>query len=99
VGELQAGITLLPEARPDDGLLDVFVASPHSVWDWVTLLFGILTRRRHRKDPMDALRGKQVRVRLEREDNYQLDGDMVGACRELTATVKPGALTVCVPPD
>lgn len=99
VGELQAGITLLPDARPDDGQLDVFVASPRTVRDWLKVLVGIVSRRRRSRDPMDALRGREVTIRLDREDNYQLDGDTVGTCSRLSAAVKPDALTVCVPGD
>lgn len=97
VGELQAGITLLPDATPYDGLLDLFVASPRTVWDWLRVLVSVISRRRRSKDPMDALRGREVTIRLEREDNYQLDGDMVGSCRVMTASVRPDALTVCFP--
>jgi len=96
VGELQAGIRLLPDAKPDDGLLDVFVASPRSVLGWLKIFVSVLSRRRRFRDPMDALRGKRVTIRLDHEDNYQLDGDVVGRCTELLAEVKPGALTVCV---
>ena len=95
VGELQAGIQLLPNALPDDGFLDVFVASPRTPVDWIRVLVRLLTRRRDQKDAMDVLRGKQVTVRLDHEDNYQLDGDKVGACRTLRAEVRPHALLVC----
>jgi YegS/Rv2252/BmrU family lipid kinase len=96
VGELQAGITLLPNAVPDDGMLDVFIASPRSVRDWLKLAVGIVSRRRRSQDPMDAIRGRRVEIRLARPDNYQLDGDMIGLCRVLRAEVVPNALAVCV---
>ncbi|MEO7285839.1 MAG: diacylglycerol kinase family protein, partial [Jatrophihabitantaceae bacterium] len=37
VGDLQGGITLLPDARPDDGQLDVITLSPHGLLDWPVL--------------------------------------------------------------
>ena len=37
VGLLPSGILLIPDAKPDDGLLDVLVASPRTVRDWVRL--------------------------------------------------------------
>ncbi|HEX4728717.1 MAG TPA: diacylglycerol kinase family protein, partial [Jatrophihabitans sp.] len=38
VGQLQGGITLLPNARPDDGQLDVITLSPHTAVDWPVLI-------------------------------------------------------------
>lgn len=97
VGELQGGITVLPAARPDDGELDILIASPRTVRDWLRIIRRTLIRRRRSQDPVDALRGTRVRIRLARPDSYQLDGDTVGECTELRAEVRPGALTVCVP--
>jgi hypothetical protein len=36
-------------------------------------------------------------VRLRHPDPYQLDGDVIGDCRSLSAEVAPKALTVCIP--
>ena len=46
VGFLQGNIQLIPDARADDGLLDVLVASPRTVRDWVRLTTQVLTRRK-----------------------------------------------------
>ena len=35
VGTLAGNLTLLPGARPDDGRLDVYVASPHRLTHWI----------------------------------------------------------------
>jgi len=97
VSQLTANITLLPGAAPDDGLLDVYVASPHRFTHWLRVLLRLITRRRHQGDQVDQWRGERVEVRLRQPDSYQLDGDVVGECRTLTAEIQPGALTVCVP--
>ena len=34
VGFLQANLPLIPDAKPDDGLLDLLVASPVTFRDW-----------------------------------------------------------------
>ena len=50
-------------------------------------------------DQVDLWRGRQVEIRLRQVDNYQLDGDVSGAGRMLTAEVRPGALQVRVAAD
>jgi diacylglycerol kinase (ATP) len=97
VSQLTGNITLLPGAAPDDGLLDVYVASPHRFTHWLRVLVRLITRRRQKDDQVDQWRGKRVEVRLSEPDSYQLDGDVVGQCRTLIAEIQPGALTVCVP--
>lgn len=96
VGALPGGIDLLPHARADDGLLHVFVASPHRVRDWVLVAVRILTRRARKGDTIDSVSGATVRVSIDRAEDYQLDGDVIGSCRRFEAVVKPATLTVLV---
>ena len=91
------GLTLLPNARPDDGRLDLFIASPHTVRHWLKLVLRLITRRPKTDDQVDQRAGRQVTVRVDRPESYQLDGDVVGECTTLTATVKPKVLVVCTP--
>ncbi len=99
VGLLQANIQLIPGARPDDGLLDVIVASPRTVRDWARIITQVLARRRGSDDDdaLDRLVGRRVTITVEERDQYQLDGDTVGECSRLTAEVVPGALRLRVP--
>ena len=97
VGGLPGNITLIPGAEPDDGQLDVYVASPHRFTQWVRVFARLVTRRSNGQDRVDQWRGRRVEVRLERPDSYQLDGDVVGELRRLVAEVQPQALTVRVP--
>lgn len=98
VGELTGNITLIPEARPDDGLVDVYVASPHRFTHWLRVFFRLITGRRHTDDQVDQWRGTRVEVKISRRENFQLDGDVAGECGTLIAEVRPGALQVCVAP-
>ena len=97
VGTLAGNLTLIPGARPDDGRLDVYVASPHRLSHWLRVLLRLITRRPRTDDRVDQWQATQVEVRLKHPDPYQLDGDVVGDCRTLRAEVRPSALTVCVP--
>jgi diacylglycerol kinase family enzyme/membrane-associated phospholipid phosphatase len=97
VGYLQANIPLIPDAKYDDGLLDVLVASPRSAKDWVRITTRVLTRQRRSDEQLDRITGRRVTITVEERDQYQLDGDTVGECGQLVAEVKPAALTLRVP--
>jgi diacylglycerol kinase family enzyme/membrane-associated phospholipid phosphatase len=97
VGFLMANIQLIPGARADDVVLDVLVASPRTIRDWVRLTTRVLTRRRQPDDQLDRMTGHRVTITVEERDQVQLDGDTVGECNRLTAEVVPGALRLRVP--
>lgn len=98
VAELLGGIVLIPGARPDDGRLDLYIASPHRPWHWVKLVLRTVTKRAKKDDQVDQRSGTTASIRLAKKDNYQLDGDVVGEGRHLTATVVEAALIVAVAP-
>ncbi len=94
VGQLQAGITLLPDARPDDGLLDVIVLAPRTLRDWPALVWRILRRRPDSGRQADIWRGKVVQVSSSVEVPMEFDGDTCGAASELRVEVLPSALVL-----
>jgi YegS/Rv2252/BmrU family lipid kinase len=97
VGYLQANIQLIPDAKADDGLLDVVIASPRGIRDWVRLTTRVLIRQRRLDDQLDRLTGQRVKITVDHPDQYQMDGDTVGECTSLLAEVQPGALLLRVP--
>ena len=97
VGRLQGNLTLIPGASPDDGLLDLYIASPRRIRHWVKLGLRLITRRAKKDDQVDQRKGKTVRITIHGKDNYQLDGDVVGESTTLFAEIQPGALAICVP--
>lgn len=97
VGLIQGGIQLLPDARPDDGLLDVMVASPRGLRDWAAVVAGVLVRRRRGDDRLTRAAARRVEVTVDPPDRYELDGDPLGTCSRLVAEVDPGALVLRVP--
>jgi YegS/Rv2252/BmrU family lipid kinase len=97
VGGLPGNIILIPGAEPDDGQLDVYVASPHRLTQWIRVFVRLITRRSNGQDRVDQWRGRRVEIRLDEPDTYQLDGDVVGELRRLVAEVQPQALSVRVP--
>ena len=96
VGSLQGNVQLIPDAKYDDGLLDVFVASPSGVADWVRITTSVVLPGKE-ADEIDRAQGRHVVVESSDPVEYQLDGDAAGECRRITATVVPQTLTVMVP--
>jgi diacylglycerol kinase family enzyme len=97
VGELQGKIKLIADAEPDDGLLDVYIASPQRLAHWLQVLVRMITRRPQRNDRVDQAKGRRVDITVASDDDYQLDGDVIGRCHHILAEIQPHALSVRVP--
>lgn len=96
VGQLQGGLTVLPDAEPDDGMLDIAIIGPRTLWHWTALAWGVLLRRQ--RVPMrETFRASRVRVDSDRVQARELDGDVIAPARHLQVAIRPAALTVCVP--
>jgi YegS/Rv2252/BmrU family lipid kinase len=98
LGRLQGGLTVMPDARPDDGQLDVAVLQTRTVADWLALAARVLLRRR-RKDPqLETFQARRVEVHCDRRQPVERDGDPLDTPRDhLVIEVVPAALTLCVP--
>jgi YegS/Rv2252/BmrU family lipid kinase len=97
VGSLQAGMPLLPDAALDDGLLDVVLLYPKTFVSWLPLAFRVLARRPRTDETIARMRGRTVTIRAASPTPRQLDGDPVGAGKELTMTCLHGRVLVRVP--
>jgi YegS/Rv2252/BmrU family lipid kinase len=97
VGFLQAGMPLLPDAAIDDGLLDVVMLYPKRIVSWLPLAFRVLTRRPRTDETIARMRGRTVVVRAATPTPRQLDGDPLGAGKELRMTCLHGRVLVRVP--
>jgi YegS/Rv2252/BmrU family lipid kinase len=97
LGRLQGGLPVMPDARPDDGLLDVAVLQTRTLLDWLALAARVLLRRR--KDPqLELFQARRVEIHCDRPQPTERDGDPADARDHLVVEVVPAALTLCVPP-
>lgn len=111
-GLLPGGLLLMPQAKPDDGLLDVAALRPRGpfgwakVWRKVAWENGVLRKsaigRRIvdlSKDVRDVtyLRGRELNLSFEHAEVFQLDGDAFGEIESVRIWVEPGALTMRMP--
>jgi YegS/Rv2252/BmrU family lipid kinase len=90
------GSELAPDAQPDDGLLDVIIAT--STGPLARLGFGVAMREGEHVEREDVLvvRGRRVTVS---GDPFPLnaDGELTGPVSSRTWTVQPGAWSLLVP--
>ena len=96
VGELQGHLRLLPDAVPDDGVLDVAVITAWGVVGWLGLVADVLLLRR-KTARLTHLACRELVIEARRARAWEVDGDVVGSARQLTVSVRPGDLLVRVP--
>jgi diacylglycerol kinase family enzyme len=95
VSSLQGNVRLLPDAAPDDGVLDVAVLAAWRWTQWLHLAAGVLARRR--TDRVTYLACRELLVRASRARPWEADGEVMGLTRTLRVRVQPGNLLVRVP--
>jgi YegS/Rv2252/BmrU family lipid kinase len=98
VGWLRGGLPLLPDARPDDGMLDAVVLIAGGLTGWLAVAAGILLRRPARGG-VYRVQFSELRVTLGRPEPWELDGEVMGSTRQLTVAAQPGALLLRMPPE
>jgi YegS/Rv2252/BmrU family lipid kinase len=96
VGKLQGGLVLLPNARPDDGMLDVAVLAPRNGLDWLRLSGRVLRRADVPDRRMERFRGKHIVIETDRPQPRQLDGDLIEDGETMDIEIEAGALAVRV---
>jgi len=111
-GVLPGGFLLMPDAQPDDGVLDVAALRPRGplgwakVWRKVAWENGVLRKSALGRKIIDLSRdvrdvtyftARSLWMTVDVPQEFQLDGDEFGEAKSVRAWVDPGALTVRVP--
>jgi YegS/Rv2252/BmrU family lipid kinase len=96
-GLLPGGFRLLPDARLDDGVLDVGTLAPHGPFGWTRLATRVLTHSHHQDRMLERFQARRVEITTATPLPREVDGDPVTAARTLTVAIQPAALTVRVP--
>jgi diacylglycerol kinase (ATP) len=111
-GELPGGILLMPDAKPDDGVLDIAAFRPRGPLGWITIWNrvawgngvlrksaigrGLINLSTDVKD-VTYLTGKDLRLWVEKPEEFQLDGDQFGEAVSVHTWLEPHGLIVRVP--
>jgi YegS/Rv2252/BmrU family lipid kinase len=97
VGRITGGIRAFDDARPDDGWLDVGVATAQGAWEWARALGTMAVGRSDRSPFVRMTRARRVDIKLASKLEYELDGGAREPAKRLTVKVAPQAVTICVP--
>jgi diacylglycerol kinase family enzyme len=99
-GALPGGFAIMPDARLDDGRLDVVVLAPSGPLGWADVGYRV-ARGSHRDDvQLERFRAATVEIAAAEPAvglPRQVDGELIGPSTTLTVRVLPAALLVRVP--
>lgn len=102
-GRLPGGVTLVPNAKIDDGSLDIATIDARGgVAGWAELFGEVILQGEGREAPtlptswrvgrIDHVRARSVEVSLESPQRVQVDGESLGRAMRVAARVVPHAL-------
>ena len=97
VGKITGGVPAFDDARPDDGWLEVGVATATGAAEWARTLGRMVVGRSDASPFVRTTRAREVSITLGEPRAYELDGGDRDPADRLTACVVPGGITVCVP--
>jgi diacylglycerol kinase (ATP) len=96
-GLLPGGFTLLPDARIDDGLLDIGVLAPHGLLGWPRLATRVLTHSHAEDQQLERFQAREVTITAQHPLPREVDGEVVAPGTALSVRIRRAALTVRVP--
>jgi YegS/Rv2252/BmrU family lipid kinase len=97
VGKITGGIRAFDDAKPDDGWLDVGVATAQGAMQWARALGTMAVGRSDSSPFVRTTRAKRIDVKLASKMEYELDGGARTKTKKFTASVVPAAVKICVP--
>jgi diacylglycerol kinase (ATP) len=98
VGKILGGVEAFPQARPDDGCLELGIVTARNPVQWART-FGQLALGHPEQSPFAKVtQGRKFRIRFEEKIRFELDGGARPASKKLRIKVRPSSVTVCVPP-
>ena len=93
-GTISGGISVLPDADPADGRLDVLVLSTSTVRDWLAVSWRMLRGRSFDGVAAERTQGQSIVVTTDRERRWEIDGEEREPTREVSFDVVADSLSV-----
>jgi diacylglycerol kinase (ATP) len=97
VGELVGGLRAFEDARPDDGRLELGVATAEGLLEWGRIIARAAVGRAGSSPFARTTKARSVKVKLSRKVLYELDGGDRKKVKSFKVKVEPSAVTVRVP--
>ena len=98
VGKILGGVEAFPQARPDDGRLELGVVTARNPAEWARTFGRLAVGHPDRSPFVKVTQGKKISIRFDRKVRYELDGGARPATKKLRIRVRPASVTICVPP-
>jgi YegS/Rv2252/BmrU family lipid kinase len=98
VGKILGGVEAFPQARPDDGRLELGVVTARNPVEWGRTFARLALGHPERSPFAKVTQGTGFKIRFDQKVRYELDGGTRPASKKLRIKVSPGSVTVCVPP-
>ncbi len=89
---------IAPNARLDDGVLDIFLFKGRGLWATLRVAISVLIGRHLRDPQVEYYQARRVSVFTSAPLPVHTDGDVTG-CTPMNFEVVPRALNIIVPPD
>ena len=96
-GEIGGGLKFAPDAKMDDGLLDICILHRFYLRDVVRLLWHSVTGKVREDRAVSFSQAKRIELRSDPPLDVQIDGEVVDLKTPLVIEIAVGALTVRVP--
>jgi diacylglycerol kinase (ATP) len=96
VGRILGGVTVFPDARFDDGLLDIGVLTARSLVDWLRVGVRAVFGRADASPFVHMTQGTAMTLRLDRKMPWQLDGGAKSPTKSLQIAVLPSRVPILV---
>lgn len=93
-GRIMGGVEIFPDAKVDDGVLDLLVLAPRGRLGWLGVVAGIFGRNKSETESVEYFQGTSAEITLEHEQEFQLDGDHLGTGTHLAVAVERDALKI-----
>ena len=97
LGSLFGGVEVFPDARPDDGQLELGVVEGAGLVRWMRILARTAVGDPSGSPFVRVTRANAIKAKLDRKVLYELDGGERSEIKSFKVRVEPGALCVRVP--
>ena len=97
LGDIFGGVEVFPDARPDDGMLELGIVTAEGLLQWTRTLARTAVGDPNRSPFVRTTKASSVKVALDRKVRYELDGGDRSKVKSFKVKVEERALNVCVP--